>query len=52
MKVPYMLVIGEREMNEEKVSVRIQGKGDAGAQLVDEFVAKITEEINTRSTAV
>ena len=52
MKVPYMLVIGEREMNEEKVSVRRQGKGDAGAQLVDEFVAKITEEINTRSTAV
>ena len=31
-KVPYMLVVGEKEMNEKKVSVRRQGKGDAGAQ--------------------
>jgi threonyl-tRNA synthetase len=51
MKVPYMLVIGEREMNEEKISVRRQGKGDAGTKLVDEFVTMITEEIKSRSTA-
>ena len=51
MKVPYMLVIGEREMNEEKISVRRQGKGDAGTKSVDEFVAMITEEIKSRSTA-
>ena len=30
-KVPYMLVIGEKEMNDNKVSVRRQGKGDAGS---------------------
>ena len=40
MKVPYMLVIGEKEMNEEKASVRRQGKGDLGAKLVDEFIEK------------
>ena len=28
MKVPYMLVVGEKEMNENKVAVRRQGKGD------------------------
>ena len=38
MKVPYMLVIGEKEMNENKVSVRRQGKGDLGAKPVEEFI--------------
>ena len=32
MKVPYMLVMGEKEMNENKVSVRRQGKGDLGVK--------------------
>ena len=32
MKVPYMLVVGEKEMNENKVSIRRQGKGDLGAK--------------------
>jgi threonyl-tRNA synthetase len=32
MKVPYMLVIGEKEMNEEKVAVRRQGVGDVGTK--------------------
>ena len=48
MKVPYMLVIGEKEMNEEKVSVRRQGKGDLGAKLVDEFIKEIEIEIEER----
>ena len=38
MKVPYMLVVGEKEMNEGKVAVRKHGEGDKGAVLVDEFV--------------
>jgi len=49
-KVPYMLVVGEKEMNEQKVSVRRQGKGDVGAQSVDEFINSIVEEIKTRSS--
>jgi threonyl-tRNA synthetase len=48
-RVPYMLVIGEKEMNEEKASIRRQGKGDLGAKNVDEFVAEIKEEILLRS---
>ena len=52
-KVPYMLVIGEKEMNEGKVSVRRQGKGDIGAILIDEFVKDIVAEIkNRRGTEV
>ena len=48
MKVPYMLVIGEKEMNEGKAAVRRQGKGDLGAKLVEEFIAEIVGEIKER----
>ncbi len=48
MKVPYMLVVGEKEMNEGKVAVRKQGKGDAGVVGVDEFVAMAVGEIKDR----
>ena len=48
MKIPYMLVIGEKEMTEQKVSVRRQGKGDLGARPVDEFIASIRDEIKER----
>lgn len=47
-KVPYMLVIGEKEMNEGKVSVRRQGKGDLGMIDTDEFTKNILEEIRSR----
>ncbi|GAC1661465.1 MAG: hypothetical protein NVS9B7_29470 [Flavisolibacter sp.] len=49
MKVPYMLVVGEREVNEEKVSVRRQGKGDTGMVGVDEFTALVASEIKQRT---
>jgi threonyl-tRNA synthetase len=48
MKVPYMLVVGEKEMNENKVSVRRQGQGDMGAQDVAGFVDMISDEITNR----
>lgn len=47
-RVPYMLVIGEKEVNEGKLSVRRQGKGDAGTQSVDEFINNLTDEITNR----
>lgn len=47
-KVPYMLVIGEKEMNESKVSVRRQGKGDLGMRDVNEFITGIVHEIEDR----
>ncbi len=48
MKIPYMLVIGEREMNEGKVSIRRQGIGDVGIETVDIFVQNILTEIKER----
>jgi threonyl-tRNA synthetase len=48
-RVPYMLVIGEKEVNEQKVSVRRQGKGDAGSQDLESFIRDLQTEITTRS---
>jgi threonyl-tRNA synthetase len=47
-KVPYMLVIGEKEMNENKVAVRRQGKGDLGVKGIEEFIADVRKEITGR----
>lgn len=48
LKVPYMLIIGEKEMNENSISVRRQGKGDLGMIKVDEFMSSVLEEIGER----
>jgi threonyl-tRNA synthetase len=48
MKVPLMLVIGEKEMNENSVAIRRQGKGDVGSKSVEEFIAEASEEIIQR----
>lgn len=49
-KVPYMLIVGEKEMNEGNVSLRRQGKGDLGMVGVDSFVeAVVTEKKERRS---
>ena len=47
-RTPYMLVIGEKEVNERVLSVRRQGKGDAGTISIDEFIKNITDEIKNR----
>jgi threonyl-tRNA synthetase len=52
LKVPYMLVIGEKEMNEESVSVRRQGKGDEGIKKMAAFVQELKEEISSRQSVV
>ncbi len=48
MKVPYMLVFGEKEIAENKVAVRRQGVGDTGAVDIDEFVNNLVQEIKER----
>ena len=45
-KSPYIIVVGEREENEEKISVRKHGGEDLGSIKVEEFVNLITTEIN------
>ena len=48
-KIPYMLVVGDKEAEAGNVSVRTRAGVDLGAMPLDEFMAKIGEEISTRS---
>lgn len=47
-KIPYMLVVGPKEAEENKVSVRSRFKGDEGASSVSDFITNILEEIKTK----
>jgi threonyl-tRNA synthetase len=40
--------VGEKEMNENKVAIRRQGKGDVGAKSLDEFINEAKAEIKER----
>ena len=42
-KIPYLLVVGEKEEKENKVAVRERGKGDAGTMTIEELAKKITQ---------
>jgi threonyl-tRNA synthetase len=48
-RVPYMLVVGEKEMNDNKVAVRRQGRGDLGVKGIEEFIAEVRKEIIERA---
>jgi threonyl-tRNA synthetase len=48
-KIPLMLIIGEKEVNEEMVSVRRQGKGDEGTKTLNEIIEQIKEEVKNRT---
>jgi len=45
MKIPYMLVVGEREENEGTVSVRRHGRGDLGPQRTEDFIRMVQDEV-------
>ena len=47
-KVPYMVVVGEDEMNTKSVTVRARKEGEGGKFSLDDFVNKICEEIETK----
>jgi threonyl-tRNA synthetase len=44
-RIPYLLIVGEKEENEGTISVRKQGEGDKGGMKPDDFVTFIGEEI-------
>ena len=48
-KIPYMLIIGGREVESNSVSVRQRDEQDLGAIPFVEFLAKIKEQVNTKS---
>lgn len=48
-KVPYMLVVGDKEMENRTVAVRSRKDGDLGTMAIDEFLNRVTEEVNSKS---
>lgn len=47
-KIPYLLVVGDKEIAADSVAVRERGKGDLGLIKLEEFVEKIKNEIEQK----
>ncbi len=47
-KVPYMLLVGDKDIENNTVSIRDRRDGDIGSMAIEEFIAKITEEVNNK----
>jgi threonyl-tRNA synthetase len=48
-KIPYMLVVGDREQEARQVAVREHRRGDEGSAPVSEFIARVHEQVKSRS---
>ena len=51
-KIPYVAVIGDKEIEANAVAIRARGKGPIGVFAVDEFVVKLKEEIKSREKEI
>jgi threonyl-tRNA synthetase len=47
-KIPYMILVGDKDIEAGTISVRSRKNGDEGATTIDEFVARIKEEIDNK----
>ncbi|OGY23438.1 MAG: threonine--tRNA ligase [Candidatus Woykebacteria bacterium RBG_13_40_15] len=47
-KIPYMLVVGDREQVQKKVAVRSRGKGDEGSVLIGDLINRLEKEVENR----
>ena len=47
-KVPYVLIAGDKEIAEGKVAIRKRGVGQIGEMAIDEFIEKLSREIETK----
>ena len=48
-KIPYMVIVGDKEAESGQVSVRSHKDGDKGSMAVEQFVTEVQEEIRTRA---
>ena len=48
-RVPYMLIVGEKEAEQNTVAVRSRGKGDEGSSSLEAFISRVLEEIKEKS---
>jgi threonyl-tRNA synthetase len=51
-KVPYMLVVGEKEVQSNTVSLRQHKKGDLGTLALEKFISQIHEQVEKKSITV
>ncbi|MFA8435142.1 MAG: threonine--tRNA ligase [Marinifilaceae bacterium] len=51
-KTPYLLIVGEKEAEENTVSVRKQGEGDKGAMSIEEFAVFINKEVEDQMSSI
>lgn len=51
-KIPYMLVVGEKEADSKTVAVRSRANGDEGPEALEAFIQTVQEEVRTKKTAV
>lgn len=47
-KIPYILIIGEKEENAKTIAIRQRGKGDMGQMKLEKFIEKVDKEIETK----
>ena len=47
-KIPYMIVVGQKEEEEGKISLRSRFRGDEGQMVLDDFINDICKEIRTK----
>ena len=45
MKIPYLLIVGEKEESKNEVSVRARGKGDIGSMKIEDFNRQVQKEL-------
>ena len=48
-KIPYMLVVGDRDMENNTVSVRLRSGEDVGAMSLEDFTARIRQDVDTKA---
>jgi threonyl-tRNA synthetase len=48
-RVPYLLVVGDQEMESGEIAVRTRSGEDLGKMSVDDFIAKLSDEVNSRT---
>ena len=48
-KIPYMLVVGDRDMENQTVSVRLRTGEDLGAMSVADFAARLKQDVDTKA---
>ena len=48
-KIPYVVVVGDKEAESNSVAVRARAIGQVGTMSVDEFIGKVEDEIKSRS---